>query len=173
MGGRAACEQIVRDVTARPLAAVAFETAVADHLRGSHAAWAAWLGSGSREDMTGLAARVAVPTPVVPTLVVPTLVVPTLVVAGSGDEALGADVQARETSARILGACLVTVRPPATSSRSMRPRRSQAWPERTCLATWRAGPQRLFAVPSCRRPAGRTSLAARPRPGAGATWRGG
>ena len=163
MGGRAACEQIVRDVTARPLAAVAFETAVADHLRGSHAAWAAWLGSGSREDMTGLAARVAVPTPVVPTPVV----------AGSGDAALGADVQARETSARILGACLVTVRPPATSSRSMRPRRSQAWPERTCLATWRAGPQRLFAVPSCRRPAGRTSLAARPRPGAGTTWRGG
>lgn len=157
------CKQIVRDVTARPLAAAAFETAVADHLRASHAAWAAWLDSGSREDMTGLAARV----------VVPTLVVPTLVVAGSGDAALGADVQARETAARILGVCLVTVRSPATSSRSMRPRRSQAWSERTCSAAWRAGPQRLFAVPSCRRPAGRTSLPARPRSGAGTTWRGG
>ena len=93
-GRRAACERIVRDVTARPLPREAFEAAVADHLRASRTAWTAWLDGGSREDLAADAARVAVPT---------------LIVAGSADVALGADVQARETVARIDGARLVTV----------------------------------------------------------------
>ena len=68
--------------------------AITDHTRASSGAWDAWLDHGSREDISDLAARVAVPT---------------LVVAGSEDDALGADVQARETVARIPGAHLAVV----------------------------------------------------------------
>ena len=92
-GHRAACARIVRSVTVRSLPPGVFEAAVADHLRASRTAWTAWLDGGSREDLSADAARVAVPT---------------LVVAGSDDAALGADVQARETVARISGARLVT-----------------------------------------------------------------
>ena len=68
--------------------------AVTDHLRASSGAWDAWLDHGSREDISDLAARIAVPT---------------LVVAGSDDTALGADVQRRETVARVPGARLAVV----------------------------------------------------------------
>lgn len=93
-GDRAACERIVRTVTAQPLSGDAFEAAVADHLRASETAWTAWTDSGSREDVSSLAAGVRVPT---------------LVVAGSDDESLGAPVQ-RETTVRLVpGARLETV----------------------------------------------------------------
>ena len=68
--------------------------AVTDHLRASSGAWDAWLDHGSREDVSDLASRIAVPT---------------LVVAGSDDTALGADVQRRETVARVPGARLAVV----------------------------------------------------------------
>lgn len=91
---RATAEETVRKTTATALAPDVFEQAVADTLRASAPAWAAWLDGGSREDVSGLAACVAVPT---------------LVVAGREDAALGTDVQARETVARIPGARLTTV----------------------------------------------------------------
>lgn len=93
-GDRADAERIVRSVVVRPLAPEAFETAVTDHLRASHAAWTAWLDAGSREDVSALAAYVDVPT---------------LVVAGSDDAALGADVQRATTLRLVPGARLATV----------------------------------------------------------------
>ena len=94
-GDRAEAERIVRSVVVRPLAPEVFETAVEDHLRASHAAWTAWLDAGSREDVSALAAQVAVPT---------------LVVAGSDDAALGEDVQRATTLRLVPGARLETVR---------------------------------------------------------------
>ena len=67
---------------------------IEDHLRASRGAWTAWLDAGSREDLAPLASGIAVPT---------------CVVAAADDDALGPDVQRRETVARIADARLVVV----------------------------------------------------------------
>ncbi len=93
-GDAAAAEVTLEKVTACRPPLLAREQFVADAVRASRAAWMAWLDAGSREDVSELASRIAVPT---------------LVVAGADDGALGPDVQARETVARIPGARLETV----------------------------------------------------------------
>lgn len=88
-GDRAAVEETVRGITAAPLAPVLFEHTVADALCASRPAWNAWLNAGSREDLTHLAPRVAVPT---------------LVVAGRTDTPLTPAVLERTVTARIASA---------------------------------------------------------------------
>ncbi len=93
-GDASAAETTLEAVTAcRPPRLVGAQF-VADAVRASRPAWMAWLDAGSLEDVSALAGHVAVPT---------------LVVAGAEDGALGPDVQARETVARIPGARLETV----------------------------------------------------------------
>lgn len=89
-----AAETTLEKVTACPPPRLAGAQFVADAVRASRPAWMAWLDAGSREDVSALAGQIAVPT---------------LVVAGAEDGALGPDVQARETVARIPGARLETV----------------------------------------------------------------
>ena len=93
-GDPEAAEVTLSKVTACPPPPVPHEQFVADAVRASRAAWMAWLDAGSREDVSDLAGQIAVPT---------------LVVAGADDGALGPDVQARETVARIPGARLETL----------------------------------------------------------------
>ncbi len=93
-GDAAAAETTLGKVTACRPPLLAREQFVADAVRASRAAWMAWLDSGSREDVSEMAGEIAVPA---------------LVVAGAEDGALGPDVQARETVARIPGARLETV----------------------------------------------------------------
>ncbi|MGI4951835.1 MAG: alpha/beta fold hydrolase [Janthinobacterium lividum] len=69
----------------------AFDRIVADHLRASQRGWLAWLDEGSKENLCALAEQVAVPV---------------LVVAGAEDEALGPDVQERETMPSLPSATL-------------------------------------------------------------------
>lgn len=71
-----------------------FDRIVADHLRASQRGWMAWLDEGSKEDLRALAGQVAVPV---------------LVVAGADDQALGPDVQERETMPLLPGAVLHTI----------------------------------------------------------------
>lgn len=66
----------------------------ADHLRASQRGWLAWLDKGSRENLRALAGQVAVPV---------------LVVAGAEDQALGPEVQERETMPLFPGAMLRTI----------------------------------------------------------------
>ncbi len=93
-GDAAAAKVTLEKVTACAPPLLAREQFAADAARASRAAWMAWLDAGSREDVSELAGRIAVPT---------------LVVAGADDGALGPDVQARETVARIPGARLEMV----------------------------------------------------------------
>jgi pimeloyl-ACP methyl ester carboxylesterase len=86
-GDRDAAARVARAISARAepgphFDRAVFERIVADHMRASRPAWDAWLDGGSREDLSGLAGQVAVPT---------------LVVAGEDDAALGPDVQRRLT----------------------------------------------------------------------------
>ena len=54
-------EKTFHTITNRPLPAVWHEHVVADNLRTTHAAWDAWLASGSREDISALMPQVQVP----------------------------------------------------------------------------------------------------------------
>lgn len=72
----------------------AYDRIVADHLRASREGWMAWLDRGSTEDLRSLAGQVDVPV---------------LVMAGTDDDALGPEVQARETLPLLPGAAMRTV----------------------------------------------------------------
>ena len=92
-GDPAAARDVARSIS-RHQDGPAFDRIVADHLRASRDAWAAWLDRGSREDLRPLARQVQVPV---------------LVVAGADDAALGPGVQARKTLPMLPGAELRTV----------------------------------------------------------------
>jgi pimeloyl-ACP methyl ester carboxylesterase len=81
-------------ITARPLSATMAERTVDDMLRSSPEAWAAWLESGSREDISAE---------------VDGLPAPTLVAVGDEDSIMPADVQRTETLPRLRIGRLVTV----------------------------------------------------------------
>lgn len=93
-GDRAAAEKTAGAITARPLAAPVFALVVEDNLRTSPPAWRAWLERGSREDISALMSRIAVPV---------------LVVTGTADPVIPADLLEREVVRRIAGARLVMV----------------------------------------------------------------
>ena len=92
-GDPAAARNVARSIS-RHQDGPAFDRIVADHLRASRDAWAAWLDRGSREDLRPLARQVQVPV---------------LVVVGADDAALGPGAQARETLPMLPGAELRTV----------------------------------------------------------------
>lgn len=83
---RAAAEETVRKVTARPLSGRVFAQAVEDSLRSSLPAWNAWLLYGSREDIS---------------LQTPFIDVPVLVAAGEADPVLPGELLQREVLARL------------------------------------------------------------------------
>lgn len=93
-GLRAAAEQTVSDITARPLSPELRELAVEDILRSKPNAWRAWLDRGSREDISARMNRISIPV---------------LVVAGAGDEAMTPEVLQREVVELLANARLHTV----------------------------------------------------------------
>jgi len=93
-GDRAAAEETARKITVRALTAPARTGIVADTLRSSRAAWVSWLEHGSREDITALMPRVAVPA---------------LVVASNSDPVLPARLLEREVVRRIAGARIMAL----------------------------------------------------------------
>ena len=54
-------EKTFKNITNRPLSAGVRAQIIADNLRTSHAAWDAWLNSGSKEDISRLMPRIEVP----------------------------------------------------------------------------------------------------------------
>lgn len=64
-GQRAAAEQTLRHITARPLAAAQRQHIIDDNLRSSRAAWDAWLLHGSRENLTARLRHIQVPCTIV------------------------------------------------------------------------------------------------------------
>jgi pimeloyl-ACP methyl ester carboxylesterase len=60
-GDRAAAEETLRKITARPLPDDLFATTIADMLRTSAPAWHAWLEHGSREDISAAVSSVDAP----------------------------------------------------------------------------------------------------------------
>lgn len=91
---RAAAEETLRKITARPLPETIFRRTVEDTLRCSLPAWRAWLERGSREDISADVTNIHVPV---------------IVVAGGKDEAMTVDLLRREVTARIGGASLTTL----------------------------------------------------------------
>jgi pimeloyl-ACP methyl ester carboxylesterase len=95
-GDRAAAEETIKKITARPLPDLLLATAIADILRSSEGAWNGWLEHGSREN-------------IVATL--PSVRVPVFIAVGSNDETItaplvkGAIAERLEPSAvvRIIG----------------------------------------------------------------------
>jgi len=93
-GNRAEAERTNRNIVAEALPSLLFERVVEDNLRTSRAAWRSWLEAGSREDLSSLAAKIAVPT---------------LVLAGEGDPVMPVPLLQREVLSRIAGARLETL----------------------------------------------------------------
>ena len=85
-GQRAAAEQTLRTITARPLPAELQARVMDDNLRSSQAAWRAWLEHGSREDLSTL---------------LPQISVPVLILSGEADKTIKPDVIQREVAARL------------------------------------------------------------------------
>lgn len=93
-GDRAAIEQTIDNITARPLTPATRAEVVADHLRVAHAAWQAWLERGSREDIAGQ---------------MPDVAVPAGIIAGASDPNFPPALLEREIVRRIRTAQLVAV----------------------------------------------------------------
>lgn len=93
-GSREAAEKTLGQIAKRPLPPEWAERVIADNLRASRAAWEAWPDSGSREDLSVFAARIAVPT---------------FVLAGTEDPVLSPEVLTREVVRPIPGAALTTI----------------------------------------------------------------
>lgn len=85
-GDRAAAEETLRKITARPLPGPLATLAVDDSLRASVPAWRAWLEHGSREDIAARLAHVGVPV---------------AVAVGQKDDAITAALVEREINARL------------------------------------------------------------------------
>ncbi len=85
-GSRAAARDSVRKITAVPLEDATIDLVVDDAVRSSRRAWIAWLECGSREDISPIMFRVAVPV---------------LVVAGASDPHLPAELLEREVVRRL------------------------------------------------------------------------
>lgn len=93
-GSEAAARETLHTIAKRPLSPEAEAGVIADNLRASRVAWEAWAKEGSREDLSALAAQIAVPT---------------VVLAGEADPVVTPDILRREVTARIAGATLETV----------------------------------------------------------------
>ena len=93
-GDLKAAESTADAIVGRRLAPTLRARVVADTPRTSSAARRAWLERGSREDISGLA---------------PALAVPTLVVAGGSDRTIPAELLAREVVPRVAAARLAVV----------------------------------------------------------------
>ena len=96
-GDEGAAHETLKAIARLPLGREVEETVIADNLRASRIAWESWADEGSREDLSGLAAGISVPT---------------RVLAGGADPVLPPDVVRREVVDRIAGATL-TVTPSA------------------------------------------------------------
>ncbi len=75
-------EKTFHNITERPLSSAEHQRVVADSLRCSHAAWDAWVNTGSREDIAGR---------------MPALAVPCQVLMGLADRAIAPAIQRRLT----------------------------------------------------------------------------
>lgn len=90
-GDRATAETTIRNITVPNLRAVLRDQAVADNLRSARVAWAAWLETGSRADLTAHMGQITVPVQVL---------------AGAHDPVFPVDLLQREVADRIAGATL-------------------------------------------------------------------
>lgn len=93
-GDADASRKTLKKITGLPLSSKAADAAVADNLRASRTAWEAWADVGSREDLSALAAQIAVPT---------------YVLSGAGDAVLSPGVLTREVVQRLPSATLTTL----------------------------------------------------------------
>lgn len=84
----------LQTIACLPLSASTTEAIIADNLRASRIAWEAWADIGSREDLSALASKIAVPT---------------AVLSGTSDAVLSPAVLTREVVNRIPGAALTTI----------------------------------------------------------------
>lgn len=64
-GNRHAIEKLVNKITANPLPAHVFESAVQDHLRISQTGWTGWINKGSKEDISDTMSLIQLPVQVV------------------------------------------------------------------------------------------------------------
>ena len=90
----AAAARTARQISARCDDPAIMQRLVEDNLRASHPAWKWWIERGSREDISGLAASIAVPV---------------LVVAAADDADIPPSLLRQEVVARIPGAALTTL----------------------------------------------------------------
>jgi pimeloyl-ACP methyl ester carboxylesterase len=81
-GKREEAEKTFATITNRPLPEAVRQQVIADNLRTSHAAWDAWLNSGSKEDISGL---------------MPAIQVPCQLLVGENDRAIPLEAQRRQT----------------------------------------------------------------------------
>ena len=93
-GHAGAARKTLDTIAKLPLPEAWQQQVVEDNLRASRAAWEAWADLGSREDLSALAAQIAVPT---------------AVLAGEHDPVLSPDVLTREVVSRISGATLTVL----------------------------------------------------------------
>jgi pimeloyl-ACP methyl ester carboxylesterase len=97
-GKREAAEKTFATITNRPLPEAVHQAVIADNLRTSHAAWDAWLNSGSKEDISAL---------------MPAIQVPCQLLVGEDDRAIPLDAQRRQTLPLLPAGSLLTVVPGA------------------------------------------------------------
>ncbi len=93
-GSADASRETLGKIACLPLTPETADAVVADNLRASRTAWEAWADIGSREDLSALAAQIAVPT---------------FVLSGTGDTAVTPETLSREVITRITGATLTSV----------------------------------------------------------------
>lgn len=97
-GQPAEAEKTFANITNRSLPAEVRAQVIADNLRTSHAAWAAWLENGSKEDISGR---------------MPAILVPCRLLVGADDRAITPDTQRRQTLPLLPGGTPFTVVPGA------------------------------------------------------------
>ncbi len=93
-GNAEQCQRILGEITTRPLPVALAESVIADNLRASPAAWAAWTDRASREDLGTRTAQITVPT---------------FVLAGADDDPLSPAYLQTRVADTIAGAVLQTV----------------------------------------------------------------
>ena len=93
-GKEDAARETLKTIAKLPLGPEYEALTLADNLRASRVAWKSWADEGSREDLSELAAKIAVPTSVL---------------AGEADPVLPPDVLRREVAEKIAGATLTVV----------------------------------------------------------------
>ena len=91
-------EKTFTNITNRPVAAGVRAQVIADNLRTSHAAWDAWLNSGSKEDISRL---------------MPRILVPCRLLVGEADRAIPLAAQRAQTLPLLPGGTMLTVVPGA------------------------------------------------------------